>query len=280
MATTTQLTEEATSKLVQAGDIRMHYNEAGTGETVIFLHGGGPGATGWSNFVRNIGPLSERFHVMLVDMPQYGGSDDVIMTEPHSTVTARAVKDMLDALGIEKANLVGNSMGGAATLAFAVDHNERLNKMVLMGSGGGGVSFFDHSPSEGIRILMEVANNPSVEGLRSLFKVMLYDSSFVSEELLQARYAGIVANPGHQEARRKSNSVWRDVLADLTKVKTPAFIIHGRNDRVVSLEGSMRLLSVLENSRMEIFNHCGHWAQFEHASLFNRLVEDFLSHDD
>ena len=148
MATTAQLTEEATSKFVQAGDIRMHYNEAGTGETVIFLHGGGPGATGWSNFVRNIGPLSEHFHVMLVDMPQYGGSDDVIMTEPHSTVTARAVKDMLDALGIEKANLVGNSMGGAATLAFAVDHNERLNKMVLMGSGGGGVASFDFRPRQ------------------------------------------------------------------------------------------------------------------------------------
>jgi len=279
MATTAQLTEETTSKFVQAGDIRMHYNEAGTGETVVFLHGGGPGATGWSNFVRNIGPLSEHFHVMLVDMPQYGGSDDVVMTEPHSTVTARAVKDMLDALDIEKASLVGNSMGGAATLAFAVDHNERLNKMVLMGSGGGGVSIFDHSPSEGIKILMEVANNPSVEGLRSLFNVMLYDASFVNEELLQARYAGIVANPSHQEARRKSNNVWRGVLADLANVTTPALIIHGRNDRVVPLEGSLRLLSGLLNSRLEVFNKCGHWAQFEHAGLFNRLLKDFLDND-
>jgi 2,6-dioxo-6-phenylhexa-3-enoate hydrolase len=279
MTTTAQLTEAGTSRFVQAGDLRMHYNEAGTGDTVIFLHGGGPGATGWSNFIRNIGPLAEHYHVMLVDMPQYGKSDDVVMTETHSEVTARAVKDMLDALGIEKASLVGNSMGGGATLAFAVDYADRLEKMVLMGSAGGGTNIFDHQPSEGIKILMHVANNPSVEGLRSLFQVMVYDSSFVNEELLQQRYQGIVDNPGHQEARSKSSRVFRDIFPQLAKVKTPALIIHGRNDRVVALEGSLRLLSVLENSRLTVFNKCGHWAQFEHADEFNRLVMDFLSHD-
>ena len=108
---------------------------------------------------------------------------------------------------------------------------------------------------------------------------MLYDSSFVTDEAIQQRFEGIMANPGHLEAAQKSKSVPRDLMPDLPNVKTPTLSIHGRDDRVVPLEGSLRLLSALENSRLVVLNQCGHWAQFEHAPLFNRLVEDFLAND-
>lgn len=281
MATAQQLTEEATSKYAQAGNIKVHYNEAGTGDAVIFLHGGGPGASSWSNFVRNVGPLSKKYRCLLVDQPGYGKTDSVTLTtESRSTVNARAVKDMMDTLGIEKASLVGNSMGGGTTLAFAVDYPDRLEKAVLMGSGGGGVNIFSHTPSEGIKILNEAFDNPSVDAFRRLINVMLYDGSQVSDVLLEQRYQTTIGNAEHLEARKNSVNVPRDILPELSNVKAPALIIHGRNDRVVPLEGSLRLLSTLENSRLVVLNHCGHWAQFEQAPLFNRLVEDFLANDD
>lgn len=277
---TAQLAEAATSKTVQAGKYQVHYNEAGTGHPVIFLHGGGLGATGWSNFVRNIGPVSEHFRVLLVDQVGYGKTDDeVFADEPSSTVRARAVKDTMDALGIEKATLVGNSLGGSTSLTFAVDYPDRIEKMVLMGSGAGGVNLFAQWPTEGAKVLLAMFSEPTEQGLRDLFKVMLYDSSFVTDEAIQQRFEGIMANPGHLEAAQKSKSVPRDLMPDLPNVKTPTLIIHGRDDRVVPLEGSLRLLSALENSRLVVLNQCGHWAQFEHAPLFNRLVEDFLAND-
>ena len=216
-----------------------------------------------------------------MDQPGYGKTDSVTMTtESRSTVNARAVKDVMDALNIERASLVGNSMGGGTALAFAVDYPERLNKMVLMGSGAGGVNIFSHQPSEGIKQLNYTFDHPSVEEFRKLINVMLYDGSTVSDEILQQRYDTVKATPGHLEARNNSINVLRDLSSDLLNVKAPALLIHGRNDRVVPLEGSLRLLSSLENSRLVVFNRCGHWAQFEHARLFNRLVEDFLSNDD
>ncbi len=163
--TTAQLTEAATSKTVQAGKYRVHYNEAGTGHPVIFLRGGGLGATGWSNFVRNIGPVSEHFRVLLVDQVGYGKTDDEVFTdEPSSTARARAVKDTMDALGIEKATLVGNSLGGSTSLTFAVDYPDRIEKMVLMGSGAGGVNLFAHWPTEGAKVLLAMFSEPTEQG--------------------------------------------------------------------------------------------------------------------
>ncbi len=281
MATTVQLTEATTSKFAQAGKIKVHYNETGTGDALFFLHGSGPGASSWSNFNRNVGPLSENYRCLLMDQPGYGKTDSVTMTtESRSTVNARAVKELMDTLNIEKASLVGNSMGGGTALAFAVDYPDRLEKMVLMGSGGGGVNIFSHQPSEGIKQLNYTFDHPSVEEFRKLINIMLYDGSQVPDSLLEQRYETVKATPGHLEARKNSVNVQRDLSADLPNIKAPALIIHGRNDRVVPLEGSLRLLTALENSRLVVFNHCGHWAQFEHANLFNRLVEDFLSHDD
>ena len=280
MATTVQLTEATTSKLAQAGKIKVHYNEAGTGDALFFLHGSGPGASSWSNFNRNVGPLSENYRCLLMDQPGYGKTDSVTMTtESRSTVNARAVKELMDTLDIEKASLVGNSMGGGTALAFAVDYPDRLEKMVLMGSGGGGVNIFSHQPSEGIKQLNYTFDHPSVEEFRKLINIMLYDGSQVPDSLLEQRYETVKATPGHLEARKNSVNVQRDLSADLPDIKAPALIIHGRNDRVVPLEGSLRLLTALENSRLVVFNHCGHWAQFEHANLFNRLVEDFLAND-
>ena len=278
MATTTQLSEEATSQYAQAGDIKLHYNDVGTGDALIFLHGGGPGASSWSNFFKNVGPLSEKYRCLLIDQPGFGKSESVTMKESRTTVNARAVKDLMDVLGIDKASFIGNSMGGATTVTFAIDYPERVEKIIVMGSGGaGGAPIFAPTPTEGIKILNEVFDNPSVEGLRTLINVMLYDGSQVPDEVLEQRYKTIMDNPGHMEARKNSVNVQRDISAATAGIKAPALILHGRNDRVVPLENGLRLVSSIPNSRLVVLNQCGHWAQYEHADVFNRLVLDFLA---
>ena len=281
MATATQLTETGTSRLVKTAKWNIHVNEAGAGHAVIMLHGSGPGASGWSNFNRNIGPLSQKFRVLLVDSPGWGKSDTVrLVDRSRGEVNAEAVKLLMDALDIERATLVGNSMGGSAALNFAIDYPDRIAHIVTMGSGAGGVNAITvPGMSEGIRVLRETYEDPSVDNFRRLIRIMVYDSSFVTDELLQQRSSSALANREHLENFLSSPQVQRDLSGQLASVETPALIIHGRDDRTVPMEGSLRLVSALPNSRLVVFNRCGHWAQVEKAGEFNRLVSDFIEHN-
>jgi 2-hydroxy-6-oxonona-2,4-dienedioate hydrolase len=273
----TQLTDEATKQVADLGWTKIGYNDVGTGDPpLILLHGSGCGAGSWSNFVLNIGPFSEKYRVLAVDQPGYGKSDPYVMNEPRNTVNARAVKDLMDKLGIEKANLIGNSMGGATALAFAVDYPDRVNKIVMMGSGGGGPTLFTTNPTEGIKALQAVYYDQSFEKFRAFFDVMLFNGASVPDEVLRAR-AGSVSQPHVEAWKASTGAPMRSLVLDLPKVQAPALIIHGRNDRVVPMEGSLQLLSMLPNSEMHIFNRCGHWVQYEHAEEFNKMVLDFVA---
>jgi 2-hydroxy-6-oxonona-2,4-dienedioate hydrolase len=280
MVSTGQHTRESTSRLVQTEKWRIHINEAGSGFPLIMLHGSGPGATGWSNFNQNLGPLSQKYRVILVDFPGWGESDEVDpAVEPRNNPLA--VKLLMDALGIEKAALIGNSMGGGAVLNFAVEYPDRISHIITMGSGVPGANIFTPGgQTEGIRILFETYRNPTPENFRALVRVMVYDDSFVTDELCRQRSASALANPRHLENYLKPNGAVPpppDLLARLAQVETPALIIHGRDDRTVPLEGSMRLVSSIPDSRLVVFNRYGHWAQLEHARDFNWLVDQFVA---
>ena len=280
MATRTQHTDESTKAVQDLGWIKIGYNEAGTGDPpVILLHGAGAGASSWSNFVLNFGVFAEQYRTIAMDQPGYGKSDPWLATsEPRNTTNARAVKDLMDKLGIEKASLLGNSMGGGTALAFAADYPDRLHKMVLMGSGGGGPTLFGQQPSEGGKALQACYFDQSFETFRKFFDIMLYNGKAVSDDVLRARVNSI--SQEHLEAWRQSRGgPQRSVLSELMNVKTPTLIIQGRNDRVVNPEGSLQLLSVLQNSQLHMFNRCGHWVQYEHAAEFNSMVLDFLKSD-
>src|SRR5947209_14844486 len=146
-----ELTEAGTSRFAKVGDLKIHYNDTETaGSVAICLHGAGPGASSWSNYVRNVGPLSERHRVILADMPNYGKSDDFIGNDP--TLNVRVTVGLMDALGTEKAHLVGNSAGATAALNLAADYPDRVWKVVAMGPGSR-PSTFVPQPPEGIKVL-------------------------------------------------------------------------------------------------------------------------------
>ncbi|VVO30811.1 alpha/beta fold hydrolase [Pseudomonas fluorescens] len=278
------LTEASTSHFAQVGNMRLHYNDVGTGEVVIMLHGSGAGATGWANFHRNVDAFVEAgYRVILLDCPGFGKSDPLLTAEPRFMVNARATKELMDVLDIDKAHLVGNSMGGGSALAFAVEFPERLGKMILMGAGGvGKTSLFTPLPMEGIKLLFQVYREPTLDNLKKMLNVFVYDASVLTEELIQMRLSGIQDNPLHLENFLKSvelsNFNLGDFSANLPDIQTETLITWGRDDRFVPIDWSLKLLNGIPNSRLHVFSKCGHWAQWEHAEAFNRLVIDFLKH--
>jgi len=274
-----ELTYEGTSKFVQAGKFRLQYNEAGSGEPLVFLHGSGPGATSWSNFVQNFAFFAEHYHVFLVDQPGYGESDTVLVGEDttRSKINGDAVNDLMQALEIPKASLVGNSMGGATALSFAVDNPDKVDKLVLMGSGGAGGLVFAPMPTEGLKLRDASFHAPSLESIRAFIEVMVYDASFLTDELLQQRYESMMLNKEHISNFNNSNPAQRNLAGALRGIEAPTLLIHGREDRVVPFESSLRLGAAIPNAELHVFNKCGHWTQYERAADFNRLVLSFLT---
>ncbi len=284
----TELTETGTSKFVTVRegklDMQLHYNEAGAGPVVVMLHGGGPGASGWSNYSRNIGHFVDAgYRVILLDCPGFNKSDPIVTADPRNLVNAWAIKGTLDALGIDKAHLVGNSMGGASALTFAMDYPTRLDRLVLMGAAGLGASLVMPAPSEGIKQMFGLYRRPSMEMLKQMLNVFVYDPSRLTEELIQQRWQSMMRNDGLHlknlvEGLDKNPSFLVDLSPRLREVKAKTLGIWGRDDRFVPLDNGLKVLWNVPDARLHIFNQCGHWAQWEHAGDFNRLVVDFLQH--
>ncbi len=274
------LTAEGTSRTVQTKRWKIHYNEAGEGHPIIMLHGSGPGATGWSNFGPNLKVLAEKYRVLAVDMPGWGKSDPVSAEERDHVAAA---VELMDELGIEKAAFVGNSMGGMTSLRFACEHPDRMSHLITMGPGSGGPSIFSagDGPSEGLKILVEGYRNPTPETMRRLVDIMSYDAGDAGDEVVRQRAEAAAANPEHLANFLAGLNRMRPFvdMDALTRCEIPALLVHGRDDRVVHFEHSLKLVTVIPNSRLVLFNRCGHWAQLEHAAEFNRLVDDFITNN-
>ncbi len=279
-------TEAECSRLIriQEGelDLQLHYNEIGAGaETVIMLHGSGPGASGWANFNRNIEPLVDAdYRVILMDCPGWSKSDPVVCTGSRSELNARALKGLMDALKIERAHLIGNSMGAHSVTAFALANPTRIGKLVLMGGGTGGPSQFVPMPTEGIKLLQALYRDPSIENLKRMMAVFVYDASSLTEELFQARLDNMLQRREHLDNFVKSLAAnprqFTDYGPRLSEISAPTLVIWGRDDRFVPMDIGLRLLWGMPNAELHVFNKCGHWAQWEHARKFNAMVLDFL----
>ncbi|CAD5376019.1 2-hydroxy-6-ketonona-2,4-dienedioic acid hydrolase [Pseudomonas sp. OF001] len=284
----TPLSEAATSKFVRIQDgeldLNIHYNDCGSGsETVVMLHGSGPGASGWANFNRNIEPLvNAGYRVILMDCPGWSKSDSIVCTGSRSDLNARVLKGLVDALDLDRVHILGNSMGGHSAVAFALANPERVGKLVLMGGGTGGASPFTPMPTEGIKLLQGLYREPTIDNLKKMMNVFVFDTSDLTEELFQARLDNMLNRRDHLENFVKSLAAnpkqFPDFSPRLAEIKAQTLIIWGSNDRFVPMDTGLRLLAGLPNAELHVFNRCGHWAQWEHADKFNRMVLDFLNH--
>lgn len=259
----------------------------GAGAPVVLLHGGGPGASGISNYSRNIDALSASYRVIVPDMPGYGRSTKYVDHRDPFGYLADSIRGMLDEMGIPQAHLVGNSYGGAAALRLALDTPHRADKLVLMGPGGIGTT--RGLPTPGLKSLLGyyAGQGPSREKLATFIRnYLVYDGTSVPDELIDLRYQAsldpqVVADP---PLRRPSGlrTLWRmDLTRDkrLRQLTNPTLVLWGRDDKVNRPTGGPLLLNTMPNAELVMTSHTGHWMQWERAELFNELVSDFLSPD-
>ncbi|MDR3470519.1 MAG: alpha/beta fold hydrolase [Devosia sp.] len=269
------------SRFVEFDGLKIHYDEAGSGPALIFVHGGGPGSSGLSNFSRNVAAFADRYRVIAIDLPGYGQSTRLKITEPLWGYYAKVLSGFIDALGLGKAHLVGNSLGGAASLKTALDFPEKVDRLVLMGPGGG-YSLFEKQPSDGIRSLVTfyMPPGPSLDRLKAFLNYLVYDPSSVPDELLQERLERAL-DPETAEfmpLRLGPNmppidDLWRERL---DRLPHQTLIIWGREDRVNPMDQGLILMRQIPNARFLVMPQCGHWVQWEKADEFNRTVAAFL----
>lgn len=254
---------------------------------VVLLHGGGPGATGASNYIRNIDALACRFRVIVPDMPGYGrSSKELDFSDPFGDL-ARALRGLLDELGVAKAHLVGNSYGGAAALRLALDRPDKVDRMILMGPGGIGTT--RGLPTKGLNSLLGYygGDGPSREKLASFVRdYLVHDGATVPDELIDLRYEAsiqpeVIASP---PLRRPSGptaprTLWRmDLTRDrrLARCAVPTLVIWGADDKVNKPSGGPLLSRTMPNCDLYVSANTGHWAQWERSDLFNDLAIAFL----
>jgi 4,5:9,10-diseco-3-hydroxy-5,9,17-trioxoandrosta-1(10),2-diene-4-oate hydrolase len=288
------LDAESTSRFADLGEMRLHYHEAGPSagsspqtDTVVLLHGGGPGASAWSNFGPNMPAFAQRFRTLMVDLPGYGQSD---LGEPkghYFGYAAAALAALFDRLGVAQAHFVGNSLGGGAAVRFALDYPERAGRLVLMGPGGLSLNVFAPDPTEGIKRLTEfpAPPGPSREKLAAFLRTMVLDQRLITDELVADRYAA-ASDPKQIEAmaamgatfygeHAEDGMLWREAH----RLRHRVLLIWGREDRVNPVDGALVALKLIRRAQLHVFGGCGHWAQLEKFDEFNRLSISFLNGD-
>lgn len=190
-----------TEKTVSIGGKDIFYAETGAGTAVVLLHGGGPGASGVSNYSRNIDALASQFRVIIPDLPGYGRSTKgVDQTDPFGYL-ADAIRGLLDELGIDKAHFVGNSYGGACALRLALDTPNRVDRMVLMGPGGIGTT--RGLPTPGLNSLLSYysGDGPTRAKLATFIRqYLVFDGAAVPNAVIDERFRAsidpdVVADP-------------------------------------------------------------------------------------
>jgi 4,5:9,10-diseco-3-hydroxy-5,9,17-trioxoandrosta-1(10),2-diene-4-oate hydrolase len=268
-------------RFVHSPNGRIAYMEAGEGPAVILIHGGGPGAYGYSNYRRNLHPLAERgFRVVIIDLPGYGQSEHRDMSNGIYVPLAQATLELIDHLQVAKASLVGNSLGGGTSLRLALDKPDRVDKLILMGPGGG-IPVTSTFPSEGLMRMLTFYDGvgPTLEKLDRVIDLLVYDRSTVTPELVEERFKTatlphtMAHPPLRGQAHTKKNDLWRE---DLESLPHKTLILWGREDRVLPLDTAFMFLRRIPNCDLHVFGKCGHWAQWERADEFNKLVGDFL----
>jgi 4,5:9,10-diseco-3-hydroxy-5,9,17-trioxoandrosta-1(10),2-diene-4-oate hydrolase len=284
------LDKESVRRSAKAGDLTLNYYEAGQptgvggGLPLVMLHGGGPGASAWSNFGSALPTFAATFRTLLIDQPGFGGSDKPPVVGNYYRHSAEYVVKLLDELAIDRVHLLGNSLGGGTAMRLALTHPDRVGRLVLMGPGGLSLNLFHADPTEGVQRLMDFSVNPSREALRAFISCMVVDQSLVTDELVEERFADATA-PGAQEAMASMGmSFWNPETAEdgmlwreAHRLRKHTLLTWGREDRVNPLDGAMVALKLIPKAQLHVFPNCGHWAQIEAADEFAEITTAFLS---
>jgi 2-hydroxy-6-oxo-6-(2'-aminophenyl)hexa-2,4-dienoate hydrolase len=264
------------SRYADAGGIRTHYLEAGSGEPVVLIHGGGAGADAHGNWRTVMPLLAEHFRVVALDMVGFGRTDKPSADGFVYSQDARNrhLADFLDALKLGPATLIGNSMGGATAIGVSIARPDLVRRLVLMGSAGLNTKL--HAD------LMPVINYDFTrEGMVRLIRALVNDNFVIDDALVSYRYA-LATDPDTRRAYTAMMGWIRDqgglaYDADtLRRVKVPTLVVNFKMDKVVPLENAYTFLTLIDRSWGYIIPDCGHWAMIEHPRDFASAALNFI----
>lgn len=273
------------TRKLRIGRRDISFSEIGEGPAVLMLHGGGPGASGLSNYSRNIEALSKTFRLVVPDMPGYGLSTKGISGKDPFGDLAESMLGLIDALKIQRAHIVGNSLGGACALRMALEKPERIGRLVLMGPGG--VDTTRSLPTDGLKSLLDyyTGKGPSVEKMREFIQqYLVYDPSSIPESLIRDRFKSsidpeVIASPPLRRPKGLPNFKAIDFTRDsrLSQIENPTLVLWGTEDLVNRPSGGKSLQKRMRNCDLYLFARTGHWIQWERADEFNSVTTAFLS---
>ena len=269
-----------------AGALRYYDCGCDSEPVLLFLHGSGPGVTGWRNFRGVLPTFAAQFRCLILEFPGFGVSDDF---GGHPMLRAQgAVIPFLDALGVDQVHIVGNSMGGGVGTNFAIDRPDRIGRLVTI--GGIGTNIFSPGPSEGIRLLQEFTEDPTRQSLAAWLNSMVYDQSLVTDELIEERWQLATDAETLASARRMyGKGAFAAMMsamkasqapmpwAPMHRVTAPTLLTWGRDDRVSPLDMALIPMRSIPNAELHVFPNCGHWAMIEAKDSFQSTVLAFLT---
>jgi 2-hydroxymuconate-semialdehyde hydrolase len=265
------------ARTITAAGIRTNVHDVGAGDPVLLIHGSGPGVSAWANWRLLMPELAKSRRVIAPDMVGFGYTDrPANQRYDMDTWVAQAV-GLLDAMEIERTDLVGNSFGGALALALTIRHPQRVRRLVLMGSVG---AKFPITP--GLDAVW--GYEPSLAAMRALLDIFAFDRKLVTDELAKLRYEASI-RPGFQESFAAMfpapRQRWVDAMAsredNIRAIAQQTLVVHGREDKVIPLANSLTLSSLIPRAQLHVYPQCGHWTQIEHAARFAQLVGNFLA---
>lgn len=264
-------------RMIDVNGVKTNLHDVGSGTPIMLIHGSGPGVTAWVNWRLAIPELAKNYRVIAPDMLGFGFTERPENTQCNVDRWVAHAIGILDALDIERCDLVGNSFGGGIALLLAIRHPHRVRRLILMGSVG---APFTITP--GLDAVW--GYQPSLESMKGLLDIFAYDRNLVTDELAQMRYEASI-RPGFNEAFSSMfpapRQRWVDALqsneSDIRAIAHDTLILHGREDEVIPLQASQTLFDWIPKSQLHVFGQCGHWTQIEHASRFCQLVNNFLA---
>lgn len=277
---------QITTTKVAVGEYEFQLSESGDRDapTVLFLHGSGPGATGLSNWEAVLKDLGRDYHCLAPDVIGFGDSTHPEPPPqglaPFTELRVDTLLGLLDALGLEKTTLVGNSMGGMWSLGMALKAPERVDRIVLMGAGGSPVAVGPKIPA-----LADFYANPTPEAMTALLEAFVYDPAQFGGELekIAASRLPRAVRPDVQRSHRAtfsdldSSKPLSITAEDAAKIAQEVLVIHGREDRFVPFEAGEWFFQNLPNVRLYGIGKCGHWTQIEQHDRFVAALRGFLT---
>lgn len=264
---------------IRTGAISTNYHDIGAGEPVLLLHGSGPGVSAWANWRLTIQKLAGDFRLLAPDLAGFGYTEVPEGSRFTREGWLEQMVAFLDALGLDRVNVIGNSFGGSMALALAIHHPERVKKLILMGSVG---VPFELTPG----LAAVWGYEPSEDNMRAIMRVFAYDQKLVGDDLVRMRFeasrrAGV--HEAYASMFPAPRQRWVEAMAHSEEavrgIRQPTLLVHGRDDQVIPLATSETLLRWIDDSQLHIFGRCGHWTQIEHAAAFCQLVSNFLKAD-